>query len=366
MYSQRKQKLLHILQERNIDVAVVTSPTNIYYLTGFLAEPHERFFALALDCHTEQTILFLPALDEEAGKKAAQVDCIVPIADTDDPYKIFTNYVPLQIEQLALEKQVVTVYQYEQLKKLYANVEVQALDEMLFLLRKQKTREEIAQTKRAIQITEQGLAEILPQLRRGMTESEIKGLLEYTLSKLGAQGMAFDTLVLAGNNAANPHGTSGERTIAEGEFLLFDFGVTINGYHSDLTRTFIVGKPSEAQRQMYDAVLRANEAAIKAVKLNEPIKQIDLAARNVIREAGYGPYFIHRTGHGLGLDVHELPSIHEANEELISPGLLFTIEPGVYIPQLGGVRIEDNVYVDATGEVEVLTTYPKQLMTIEI
>ncbi len=146
---------------------------------------------------------------------------------------------------------------------------------------------------------------------------------------------------------------------------MFDFGVTVNGYHSDITRTFLVNQGTKEQIAMYETVKEANERAIRAVKVGRPLKEIDLAARNFIAQKGYGNYFTHRIGHGLGLEVHEPPSLHEQNDMPVQKGMLFTIEPGIYIPDLGGVRIEDDVYVNEAGEIEVLTTYPKELQYIE-
>lgn len=366
MYKQKQHQLMQELKEKNIDVALVTSPINIYYLTGFLSDPSERFFVLTLNVKNETTTLFLPKLDEEAGKAQAAVDQFIAIDDTDEPYEIFYKETGTNIEKLAIEKQIVTVHQLEQYRNWYPKVQFDEIDSLLIDMRSRKSSEEIIHMKRAIEITEQGLDQLIPQIKRGMTEMEIKALLEFTLKRLGAEGIAFDTLVLVGENAAQPHGVSGDRIVEEGEFLLFDFGVTVNGYHSDITRTFIIGEPSDEQRTMYETVLRANEAAIAAVKVNTPLKNIDIAARKVITDAGYGPYFIHRTGHGLGLDVHELPSIHNENEGMIEPGLLFTIEPGVYISELGGVRIEDNIYITPEGEVEILTSYPKALTSINL
>lgn len=366
MFKQKQQYLIERLREQSIDLALISEPNNIYYLTGFNADPHERFFVLAIDTKSEKATLFLPQLDETAAKGVAQVDHFVPIQDTDDPYKIFHEEIGDNVTALAIEKQVVTVSQIEAYNEYYPNIRLHALDSLMSEMRMRKTEDEVKHTKRAIEITEEGLKQLLPQIKRGMSELEIKALLEFTLKKLGAEGIAFDTLVLVGENAAQPHGVSGERIIEEGQFLLFDFGVTINGYHSDITRTFIIGEASDEQKKMYDTVLRANDAAIEAVKVGTSLKNIDIAARNVIEEAGYGEYFIHRTGHGLGIDVHELPSIHDQNEELIEQGLLFTIEPGVYIPHIGGVRIEDNIYINSSGEVEVLTSFPKDLRSIEI
>ncbi|GAB3807577.1 hypothetical protein GCM10028868_37410 [Virgibacillus kimchii] len=151
----------------------------------------------------------------------------------------------------------------------------------------------------------------------------------------------------------------------KGDFLLIDFGViTKEGYCSDITRTFIVGEASEKQKEIYDIVLQSNRAGVNSVKAGVPLKTFDIAARNVINESGYGEYFNNRIGHGLGIEVHEEPSIHENNDKVAENGLFFTIEPGIYIPGYGGVRIEDEVYINEEGVAEVLTSFPRELQIL--
>lgn len=364
MFTTRQKHLQQYLQQANNDIAFISSPINIQYFTGFHAEPHERFFAFLYDTTTKTSFLFLPALDLEAANKVAVVDEIIPIADTENGFERMQSILDSPIHSIAVEKDTMTVLELEELKQRYEGIEVTGVESFIQQERLYKTEAEIQSVKKAIDITEKGLTHMIDFVEVGMTEMEIKMELEFYVQSLGAEQMAFDTLVLTGANAALPHGVSGLRKVEEGDFLLFDFGVTVDGYHSDLTRTFIVGEATEEQQRMYNLVKKANIEAIDAVVLNEPIKSIDLAARQTIEKASYGDYFIHRTGHGLGLEVHEAPSIHAENNTLITAGLLFTIEPGIYVPGLGGVRIEDNIYVNEAGEVEVLTSFPKQLTSI--
>jgi Xaa-Pro dipeptidase len=165
--------------------------------------------------------------------------------------------------------------------------------------------------------------------------------------------------VLIGANSALPHGTTGEHTLQDGDFLLFDFGGTLNGYPADITRTFIYGTGNAQQAAMHDAVLRANAAGRAAIRPGISAGEVDAITRQVIVEAGFGEYFTHRTGHGLGLEVHELPNIAPNDSMILQAGMVFTIEPGVYLPALGGVRIEDNMVVTETGS-ESLTTFPRE------
>lgn len=365
MLEGRQQALQKKLQKENIDLAFINSTIHIRYYTNFVTDPHERFFVYVYDRLKDRKLLFLPELDYEAAKEQAQVDQIIPVSDTECGYEKLYETVGASISSIAIEKDRLTVEQYEKLKSFYPKAQYYRIETFIQEERLVKTAAEINYVKKAIELTEDGLDYILDFVRIGMTEIEIKNELEkYVLSK-GAEQMAFDTLVLTGKNSANPHGVSSLRKVQTGDFLLFDFGVTINGYHSDITRTFIVGEAKQEQVLVYETVKEANERAIEAVKESKPIKEIDHAARKAIDDANYGNYFIHRTGHGLGLEVHEQPSIHAENEKLLQKGMLFTIEPGIYLPSLGGVRIEDDIYIDETGKVEVLTSFPKRLMSIK-
>jgi Xaa-Pro dipeptidase len=182
------------------------------------------------------------------------------------------------------------------------------------------------------------------------------------MTQLGADGVAF-VIVVAGPNSADPHAGPSDRPVQSGDFLTIDFGAVKDGYPADLTRTFVVGEPTERQREMYDAVLRANKAGRQAVGPGVHAEDIDRAARQEIEAAGYGEFFIHRTGHGLGLEVHEPPYIVEGNSQPVVQGAVFTIEPGVYLPGFGGVRIEDDVQVTADGA-DCLTSFSRELMSL--
>lgn len=365
MIEKRRAELMGKLEDAAIDFALVTSPVHIFYLTGFASDPHERFFALLLDVYHKTTHLFLPELDYEKSRQTAEVDNIIPIKDTEHGFTVVRRTVDSQACVFGIEKNVMTLRQFEELKAVYPNSSFPAIDDLLQTMRLKKSSGEIEQVKQAVALTEKGLNHIKNFVKIGMTEIEVKMELEYHLHAIGAEKMAFETTVLTGANASLPHGTSGLRKIKAGDFLLFDFGVTVNGYHSDITRTFLVNQGTKEQIAMYETVKEANERAIRAVKVGRPLKEIDLAARNFIAQKGYGNYFTHRIGHGLGLEVHEPPSLHEQNDMPVQKGMLFTIEPGIYIPDLGGVRIEDDVYVNEAGEIEVLTTYPKELQYIE-
>jgi Xaa-Pro dipeptidase len=196
-----------------------------------------------------------------------------------------------------------------------------------------------------------------------MTEHQMANLLTQALLQRGAEGLAFEPLIQSGPNAALPHATPGERVIQAGEVLLLDFGVTFDGYNSDITRTFVVGQPTAEIQKIYQLVQQANAAGRAAARPGATGQDVDRAARQVIVEAGYREYFTHRTGHGLGREGHEPPYIVEGNTTPLAAGNTFTIEPGIYVPGLGGVRIEDDVLITDNGA-ESLTTYDRELRII--
>ena len=231
--------------------------------------------------------------------------------------------------------------------------------EVFLNLRACKAPEEIASMRRAIDISESALQATMGWATPGLTERQIADRLSAEMLARGAQGLAF-LLVLTGEKSGLPHGDTGDRVWGEDEFLLIDFGARFNDYPADITRTFCHGQPSAQMRAMYDAVYRANQAAREFARAGLRCEEVDRVARDVIEAAGLGEYFIHRLGHGLGLSVHELPNIVQGNQQILEPGMVFTIEPGIYIPGLGGVRIEDNVVVTDDG-IDVLTSYPREL-----
>lgn len=362
--TRREQLLQKILQQKEVDWIIIQSPLNIYYYTNVKLEPHERFYKLFIDVQTKKTILFVPKLDEETAKKEADVDTVISIADTDNPYEVVRSTLNSSIHSCAVEKNVMTLSESEAFQSIFGSIEWVAIDDVIMDQRQVKTESEIAKVKKAIDITEQGIEKTIANVESGMTEIEVKRMLEQHLFELGAEDMAFDSIVLTGTRSALPHGVASDVVIESGDFLLIDVGIKLHHYHSDITRTFIVGKANDKQKEIYNTVKEANEKAIEAVKVGEKLKTIDIAARTYIEERGYGPYFTHRTGHGLGIDVHEFPFIHGENEAPITNGLLFTIEPGIYNPEIGGVRIEDIVYVDEKGQANVLTSFPKELRII--
>jgi Xaa-Pro dipeptidase len=234
---------------------------------------------------------------------------------------------------------------------------------LLASLRMRKDETEIAHMRKAVAITEAALETTLAKIRVGMTECEIANELSLEMLRGGAESLPFEPIVLSGPNSALPHGAPVARRLQLGDLLLFDFGVSVGGYVSDITRTFAVGDVGEELRRAYDVVKRANEAGRKTARPGVEIQEVDRATRKVIADAGLGEYFTHRTGHGLGLEAHEPPFACEGDTTMLEPGMTFTVEPGVYLPGKGGVRVEDDVVITATGS-ESLTTFERELRVI--
>lgn len=362
VYLERISKLHDFLTKQELDAVVITSPKHVYYLTGFFTDPHERFMGLIIPAQGEPSLI-VPALDREAAAAASTVQTIHTHTDIENPYELLKQVLPANLKKLGIEKSHMTVERYEALGQVICAESYADVEEPLREMRLIKSADEVARLQKAVQLIEDTLGETLKTFKIGQTEMEIVAELEYQMKRLGADGPSFSTMVLAGEKSALPHGTSGSRKVQEGDLLLFDIGVAADGYVSDITRTFAVGQISEQLRDIYETVLAANEAAIAEVRPGVTFAHLDQTARDVIAAKGYGDYFIHRLGHGLGMDVHEYPSVHGQNQETLRPGMVFTIEPGVYLPGAGGVRIEDDVLVTETG-VEVLSKFPKKLTVI--
>ena len=226
-----------------------------------------------------------------------------------------------------------------------------------------KTENEVKKIREACRLADLAVKIGVHEIAEGKTEMDILATIEYEIKKMGYE-MSFSTMVLTGANAASPHGTPGKTKIQRGDLVLFDLGVVYDGYCSDITRTVAYGDISDQQADIYETVRKAQETAVSLSKPGISCAELDLAAREIIKEKGYGSYFSHRLGHGLGISIHEYPSITETNPLLLQSGMVYTIEPGIYVPNVAGVRIEDDIYITEKG-CEVLTKYPKSIQIIQ-
>lgn len=230
-------------------------------------------------------------------------------------------------------------------------------------LRAVKTPEEMKSIRKAVAISDEAFLQLLPHIRSGRKESDLAAELEYNMRKLGSTKPSFETICASGKRSALPHGVASEKVVEDGDFVTFDFGATYNGYCSDITRTVVIGKAAAWQKEIYDIVLNANLLGEKTLKAGLTGIQVDKTVRDYITGKGYGPNFGHGLGHGVGLDIHEKPVLNKANDQPLPAGAVVTIEPGIYLPDKGGLRIEDTCLVTETG-CERLTSVPKELVEL--
>ncbi|WP_138752174.1 M24 family metallopeptidase [Paenibacillus sinopodophylli] len=360
LYRNRRNVLQEKLAKRAIEAALVISPASIAYLTGFRSDPMERFMALWIKADGTTT-LFVPQLDETKAGAVQGIDRLVPIPDGRPATEALREACGGEPKCCGVEKDALTWKTAEQLAELWPNTEFVDIGEVVGQIRGRKTRAEADLVKTAAGFADTALEAALGHFRRGMKERELAEEIDRQIVQAGGTGSAFKTTVLGGKRSALPHGETGDYAIVEGDILLVDMGVIHEGYLSDMTRTFLVGQGTAEQEKIHETVLEANRRAIAALQTGAPLASVDEAARSWIRSCGYGDYFPHRVGHGLGTEIHEPPFVHGWNEQLVTTGLLITIEPGIYIPGVGGIRIEDDLYVNENGFVEQLTGFSKQL-----
>lgn len=238
-----------------------------------------------------------------------------------------------------------------------------AADGLVEPLTEIKDAAELKLIERAVRIVDRAFTKIQREIRPGVRESEVAARLEYIMLSLGSEGTAFETICASGARSALPHGKASRKRIEKGDFVTLDYGATVGGYCSDITRTVVVGKATARQKKIYNIVLRAQAAAVRKIKPGVSTKAVDWAARAIITKAGYGKRFGHGTGHGIGLEVHQSPGLSTRTDSRLCPGMVVTVEPGVYLPNFGGVRIEDDVLVTRSGH-RILTEAPKGLIEL--
>ena len=351
----RIKKLRDELGRSELEFFIVTDMRNCLYLTGFTG--------------SEGVVLITPTLVylivdfrylEQAQKETKNVNILkrekalhLLLADVMKKYKS---------EKIGFESDSITFKQHKEIKEsLPQNRLVPTLNVMKGL-RAIKYGVEIASIKKAVRISDEAFKHILGFIKLGMREVDIAEEIEYTVKRKGASNISFDTIAISGEKTSLPHGAPSQDLLKKG-IVLMDFGCVFSGYSSDMTRTIFLGKATAKQKEIYNIVLEAQQIAIENVKPGVEASCIDKAARDYITNKGYGEYFGHSTGHGVGLDIHELPNISGKSDEVLQPGMIFTIEPGIYIPGWGGVRIEDMVQVTEDG-CKIITKSSKEIIEI--
>jgi len=364
--NQRLVKLQTWMKENGIEVSFLTSSENAFYLSGYYTDPHERLLALAV-FQEEEPFLVCPAMEVHDAKQSGWEHEIIGYSDIENPWEMIHNSINKRINgvsKVAIEKEHMNVDRYEHLTHLFPKASFVSAEEKLRLLRMIKDAKELNIIEEACALADYAVEFGASEIKEGKTELEVLNALEYALKQKGVTEMSFSTMVLTGANAASPHGNPGETKIRKGDLVLFDLGVVVDRYCSDITRTVAYGDINDKQKEIYDIVLKAQLAAIEASKPGATAAEVDLTARRIIADAGYGEYFPHRLGHGLGIGVHEYPSMTETNQLVIEEGMVYTIEPGIYVPDVAGVRIEDDIYITADGA-KILTKFPKELQIIK-
>lgn len=346
-------KLQTYLGDNKLDAAYISNPMTIAYFTGYEMDPHERIFAL-LVFKNAAPFIFAPALNVEEAKNSAWDGDVYGYLDHENPWQLIADRVNSRIgnvNNFAIEKNHLTVDRLQKLKSAFPNTNFCAdLSGFIAQLRLIKTPAEVEHLKAAGAEADFAFKVGFAALKTGVTERSVASQIDYQLQiQHGIMHTSFESIVQAGENAANPHLGPTMTKIKPNELVLFDLGFMAEGYASDSSRTVAFGEPSAKLREIYEVDREAQQAALEAAKPGITAEELDGVARQIIAKAGYGKYFIHRLGHGIGKVVHEEPAIMQGNKPELQPGMCFSIEPGIYIPGLGGVRIEDCGVVTENG-----------------
>lgn len=354
--SDRIRKLQEFLTNED-EAAVVLSDVNRFYLTGFKSSSGLVFIT------KKNAYLVVDFRYGEAAKKEVRHTEVVVYSKLSDT---IANIVKKHnIKNVYFENDNITLKQADLYKNMLVKYGADALftkdlDKIIDNMRILKSEDEIEKIEMAQKITEKAYTEVLNYIKPGVCERDIAIELEYLMRKKGAEGVAFDLITITGTNTSLPHGVPGDITVKTGDLFIMDIGALYDGYRSDMTRTVAVGMVSDEQEKIYNIVLDAQKSALEKIAPGVGCGQVDAAARNVISNAGYGDCFGHSTGHGVGLDIHESPFVTYGSEKILSPGMVITCEPGIYIPDKFGVRIEDMVLVTEEG-IKNFTTVKKEL-----
>ncbi len=344
------------LPELGVDGILITDLNNVRYLSGFTGSSG---FLMITKSKSVFVTDFRYKEQAKSEVKGFHIK-IQAVEKTEFIRKLVKTY---KIRRLGFEDHNITYNTYKKLHR--DNLKLKALSNTVEDLRLIKSQQELFYIKTAIKRAENAFRKLQPFIKVGVTERKLAIKLEGLLREEGCKNLPFGVIVTSGSMSAFPHARPTNRAIKKGDLVLFDWGGECNGYYSDMTRTIMIrGKNLRKQLEIYDTVLNAQDRAIKTVKPGTDAKKIDAAARDFIKDRGYNKYFGHGTGHGIGLSVHERPVISWQSKDTVEEGMVFTIEPGIYLPHFGGVRIEDVVHVTNHGA-EVLTSLPKKLKIIE-
>ncbi len=342
----------------NGECAIISGASNRFYLTNFRSSAGYCLIT------ADKALFFTDSrYYENACRKTEEFEVILLKNWFSQLKEVLKSY---SIKKIYIETKEISVSLFSKYQSHLENTEISnntKLDRILSEMRSVKSKKELELIKSAQSITDDAFSHILNFIKRGKTEHEIALELEFFMRKNGSEGVAFDTIAVSGENSSLPHGVPTDRKLKDGDFLTMDFGAVVGGYCSDMTRTVAIGNVSEEQIKVYETVLSAQTAALDGMYAGITGKDADFLARNVIKNAGYGEHFGHSLGHSVGIDIHEIPNASPNCEDVLKEGVVITVEPGIYIPQKFGVRIEDMVYLTA-DRAENLTHSPKDLIML--
>ncbi|WP_394119817.1 M24 family metallopeptidase [Planococcus donghaensis] len=346
------QKLRTEMKRRDVEAVLVTSPFNLRYITEFTGTAglalvtQDKAVFITDFRYTEQASVQVKEFEVVQAKKNLMDEAVQAIDS-------------LSIKTLAFEQDYMTYATALQYKE-KVEVEMEPISNLIEKIRMVKTPEEVAVLKAAAKIADDAFEHICGFIRPGLTELDVSNELEFFMRKQGATSSSFDVIVASGLRSALPHGVATDKVIEDGDMITLDFGALYNGYISDITRTVAVGEPSAQMKEIYDIVLKAQELGVEKIGPGMSGIEADAIARDFIKSKGYGEAFGHSTGHGIGLEVHESPGLSFRSETILEPGMAVTVEPGIYLPGVGGVRIEDDILITESGN-ERLTNSTKEL-----
>lgn len=353
-FQQRRDRLRRLLRKTDADAILVTDFTNVTYLTGFTGD--DSFLLLT---QTDEIVLSDPRYTQQLGEECPGVDVAIRPTGTKLIDTVVKVIKAAKIRCLAVEGGSMTVAFCAELTEKLPKVGLVSTTNLVEQLREIKDKDELREIRQAIKIAEQAFAVVRASLRPERTEKEIAWELENQIRLFGGTRCSFTPIVGVGPRGALPHATLSDHLVSESDFILIDWGAKGRLYVSDLTRVLVTGRISPKLERTYGVVLRAQQAGIAAIKPGARMNEVDRAARKVIEDAGYGKRFGHGLGHGIGLEVHEAPQLAANQERKLKAGMVVTVEPGIYLPGWGGVRIEDDVLVTRAGH-EVLSSVPRE------
>lgn len=354
----RVDRALEVMENKGLDAIVVADGYSMNYISGFTGATGYLYLSRNRKVILTDSRYTTQARGESPNFETVEVSGAVAYG------KQLAEYMQAdQVKKVGFEDRFLRYNQVLSLQEVCKGKTWVGLEDSLSNLRMIKNEEEIENLRMAEEIGDKAFTRILTIIKAGMTEIEVAAELEYGMKMNGAQGFSFDTIVASGINSSMPHATPSHKKLEEGDFVTMDFGCIYNGYCSDMTRTVVIGKASDKQKEIYEVVLNAQLAGLEAISAGKTGEEVDKVARDIIAGAGYGAYFGHGLGHSVGLEIHEEPRVSPSGKTVLEENMIETIEPGIYIPDFGGVRIEDMVLVTKNGHINFAHS-PKELIEI--